>query len=529
MPSSLSHPPTLLLLLLLLLFGITTTTTTTTHAFDIKYSTIDQIQQAFQNNHLTSRQLVQYYLDRIQALNPLLRAVIEINPDALDQADNADSERQTAQQRQLGGLHGIPILLKDSIGTKDRLNTTAGSLALLGSVVPRDAGVVEKLRQSGAVILGKASLTEWANFRSRGAPNGWCARSGQGRNPYVLTADTCSSSSGSAIAAAADLATVTLGTETDGSIICPSAMNSVVGIKPTVGLTSRSGVILISSRQDTIGPICRTVSDAVHVLDAIVGYDPRDAEATRDASGYVPVGGYRQFLRVSGLEGKRLGILRKGFFDAYPEGSIQALTFKQHFITLREKGAILVDDLEIANASTIVDFMNNGEFLVLPAEFKQSLNEYLSELIYSPVRSLTDIIDFNNKHKREERMEEIGQSILLLAESTKGIGPVEERAIDRMNQLSMQGLEKLMKENKLDGIVTPGAKIVSVLGIGGYPGISVPAGYASDGVPFGICFAGLKGSEPTLIELAYAFEQATNVRVPPSFKPSFMSVLADSL
>ncbi|KAJ0966980.1 hypothetical protein J5N97_023897 [Dioscorea zingiberensis] len=498
----------------------------TSHGFEIKEATIDGIHQAFKEGQLTSRQLVEYYLDRIRVLNPLLHAVIEVNPDALEQADRADSERRTAQ-RPLGGLHGIPILLKDIIATKDRLNTTAGSLALLGSLVPHDAGVVHRLRQKGAVILGKASLSEWCNFRSFTAPSAWSARGGQGRNPYVLNANPCGSSSGSAIAAAADLAAVTLGSETDGSIICPAAKNSVVGIKPTVGLTSRSGVIPISPRQDTIGPICRTVSDAVHVLDAIVGYDPRDADATRDASRYVPSGGYGQFLRVGGLEGKRLGILRKGFFDKYPEGSLHALTFNQHFITMREKGAILVDDLEIANASTILDYKDNGEELILPTEFKQSLNDYLSELLYSPVRSLADVIDFNNKHKTEERVDEIGQPIFLVAENTNGIGSVEQETIARMGELSMQGLEKLMEEEKLDAIVTPGASVVRVLAIGGYPGISVPAGYGGDGVPFGICFAGLKGSEPTLIELAYAFEQATNVRVPPTFISS-VTTMADA-
>uniref|UniRef100_A0A6I9QJN1 Probable amidase At4g34880 n=1 Tax=Elaeis guineensis var. tenera TaxID=51953 RepID=A0A6I9QJN1_ELAGV len=225
---------------------------TNCRGFEIEEATIDGIQQAFKEGSLTSRQLVEYYLDQIQALNPLLHAVIEVNPDALRQADRADRQRQSGGH-QGGGLHGIPVLLKDIIATRDRLNNTAGSFALLGSVVPRDAGVVRRLRWAGAVILGKASLSEWANFRTLGAPNGWSARGGQGRNPYVLSADPCGSSSGSAIAAAANMAAVTLGTETDGSIICPAARNSVVGIKPTVGLTSRAGVVPISPRQDTIG------------------------------------------------------------------------------------------------------------------------------------------------------------------------------------------------------------------------------------------------------------------------------------
>nr|XP_019709151.1 LOW QUALITY PROTEIN: probable amidase At4g34880 [Elaeis guineensis] len=485
--------------------------------FEIKEATIDGIQQAFKEGSLTSRQLVEYYLDQIRALNPLLHAVIEVNPDAVRQADRADRERRSGCHLS-GGLHGIPVLLKDNIATRDQLNNTAGSFALLGSVVPRDAGVVRRLRGAGAVILGKASLSEWAYFRTLNAPDGWSARGGQGRNPYVLSADPCGSSSGSAITAAANMAAVTLGTETDGSIICPAAWNSVVGIKPTVGLTSRAGVIPISPRQDTIGPLCRTVSDAVHVLEAIVGYDPRDEEATRAASKYIPQGGYQQFLKVEGLKGKRLGILRAGFFE-FSKGSIRQKTFEGHFNTMRKKGAILIDNLEITNWSIILDSQQSGEMVALLAEFKLSLNAYLSELSYSPVRSLADVIAFNNEHSVEERIEEFGQLIFLAAQNTSGIGPTERSAIANMTQLSRKGLERLMIEKQLDAVVTPDANISPILAIGGYPGISVPAGYDLDGNPFGICFAGLKGSEPKLIEIAYAFEQTTNVRKPPSYKP----------
>ncbi|KAG1361929.1 putative amidase [Cocos nucifera] len=371
--------PFLSTLFLVLLVG------TNCRGFEIKEATIDGIQQAFNEGSLTSRQLVEYYLDQIQALNPLLHAVIEVNPDAVRQADRADRERRNGDHLK-GGLHGIPVLLKDIIATRDRLSNTAGSFALLWSVVPRDAGVVRRLRQAGAVILGKASLSEWANFRTLGAPNGWSARGGQGRNPYVLSADPCGSSSGSAIAAAANMAAVTLGTETDGSIICPAARNSVVGIKPTVGLTSRAGVIPISPRQDTVG-------------------------------------------------------------------------------------------------------------------------------------SLADVIAFNNEHSVEERTEEFGQLIFLAAQHTSGIGPAERSAIANMTQISMKGLERLMIEKQLDAVVTPDANISPILAIGGYPGISVRAGYELDGHPCGISFGGLKGSEPKLIEIAYAFEQTTNVRKPPSYKP----------
>ncbi|KAL0920454.1 hypothetical protein M5K25_009592 [Dendrobium thyrsiflorum] len=485
-------------------------------AVDYAESTIADIQHSFADGTLTSRQLVQYYLNRIHSFNPYLHAVIELNPDALCDADLADRRRLPTS----GLLHGIPILLKDSIATRDRLNTTAGSLALLGSIAPRDAGIVRRLRAAGAIILGKASMSEWANFRSLDAPNGWSARGGKGRNPYGAAVDPCGSSSGSAIAAAAGMAAATIGTETDGSIICPAAANSAVGIKPTVGLTSRAGVVPISPRQDTVGPIARTVADAVAVLDVIVGYDERDAEATEAAATIVPKGGYRQFLKEDGLEGKRVGILRKGFFR-FAEGSLEEKAFASHFDVMRQKGAILVDNLEISNVSTILDPFQSGEEAVLLAEFKLSLNAYLSELEISPVRSLADIITFNNEHKTEERIEEYGQDVFLAAENTNGLGAVERFAIKRMAELSADGLEKLMKEKKLDAVVTPNASGAPILAIGGYPGISVPAGYGSSGAPFGICFGGLKGSEPELIEIAFAFEQATKVRKPPLLEKLF--------
>ncbi|XP_078159148.1 putative amidase At4g34880 isoform X3 [Carex rostrata] len=405
-----------------------------THSFDFTEATVDSIHEAFTNRSLTSVQLVQHYFSMIRNLNPLLRAVIELNPDALTQAARADLDGQRNCSMNQHRLHGIPVLLKDNIGTADKLNTTAGSLALLGSVVSRDSGVVKRLREAGAVILGKASLSEWANFRSDNAPNGWCARAGQGKNPYVLSEDPHGSSSGSAIAVAANLVTVTLGSETDGSILYPSAANSVVGIKPTVGLTSRSGVIPISPRQDTIG----------------------------------------------------------------------------------KKGAILIDNLEITNVSAI--YQQSGETLALAAEFKVALNEYLSKLVSSPVRSLSDVISFNEKHKKEEKIKEYGQDLFIVSESTNGIGAKERDAISNMAQLSSKGIETLMREKQLDAIVTPDSSVSTILAIGGYPGISVPAGYDEKGVPFGICFGGLKGFEPKLIEIAYAFEQATKVRKPPHFK-----------
>ncbi|VVB10305.1 unnamed protein product [Arabis nemorensis] len=476
-----------------------------TSTFSIQETTIEEVRLAFKEKRLTSKQLVEFYLESISKLNPILHAIIETNPDALIQAEIADRERELKDITELPILHGVPVLLKDSISTKDKLNTTAGSLALLGSVVARDASVVKKLRESGAVILGKASLSEWAHFRSFSIPDGWSARGLQGKNPYVLSANPCGSSSGSAISVAANLVAVSIGTETDGSILCPANQNSVVGIKPTVGLTSRAGVVPISLRQDSIGPICRTVSDAVHLLDAIVGYDPLD-EATKSASEFIPEGGYKQFLSASGLKGKRLGIVMKHSH------------LDHHIETLRREGAIVIDNLTIPNIEVIMDWTKSGEAIPLLAEFKMSLNAYLKELVKSPVRSLADVIAYNEEFAEKEQVKEWGQEVFLAAEAANGMGEKEKAALQKMEELSRNAIEKLMKENKLDAIVTLGSMLSSVLGIGGYPGINVPAGYSSEGVPFGISFGGLRFSEPKLIEIAYGFEQATLIRKPPKFK-----------
>ncbi|MBA0642603.1 hypothetical protein Goklo_026959 [Gossypium klotzschianum] len=434
-------------------FGFSTRTITN-YTFSIREATIKDIKQSFERNQLTSRQLVQYYLREIARLNGLLKGIIEVNPDALLQADTADKERKCKVNGSLPNLHGIPILLKDNIATKDKLNTTAGSFALLGSVVPRDAGVVEKLRKAGAIILGKASLSEWANFRSTTATSGFSPRGGQGKNPYVLSATPCGSSSGSAISVAANLVTVSLGTETDGSILCPSSFNSVVGLKPTVGLTSRAGVIPVTPRQDTIGPICRTVSDAVYVLDAIVGFDSND-EATRHESYYIPPGGYKRFLNPYGLKGKRLGIVRNPFFKI-AQGLGLGQTFDNHLHTLRRQCAIVVDNLQIANIDVILNVTASGEAVAIVAEFKLSLNAYLKELVASSVRSLADIIAFNLKFPDLAKI------------STNGIGAQEKAALANLENLSKTGLEKLMRDYKLDAVVTPRADASSVYAIGGF-------------------------------------------------------------
>ncbi|XP_016506258.2 putative amidase At4g34880 [Nicotiana tabacum] len=491
----------------------------TCHAFSIKEASISDLQLAFNQNHLTSRQLVKFYLGEISRLNPVLKAVIEINPDALLEAEKADNERNEAIRKScsLSMLHGIPILLKDNIATKDKLNTTAGSFSLLGSVVPCDAGVVTKLRKAGAIVLGKASLSEWAHSRALTAPNGWSPRGGQGKNPYVLSADPCSSSSGSAISVAANMVSVSIGTETRGSIICPASSNAVIGIKPTVGLTSRAGVIPVTPRQDSIGPIARTIADSVHVLDVIVGFDHNDATATRAAEKLIPPGGYTRFLKVDGLKGKRLGIVREPFFN-FTNNPALAQAFEKHLQTLRRQGAVLVDNVNIVNLETILDFNLSGEASAVLAEMKIALNAYLQELVDSPVRSLADIIIFNQKNSELEMLKEFGQDIFLAAEATNGIGETELKALRNLLRLTKDGFQKLMKKYKLDALVTAGSGIAAVVAIGGFPAISVPAAYDKE-VPIGICFSGLKGSEPKLIEIAYGFEQATLIRKSPTFLP----------
>ncbi|XP_041996326.1 probable amidase At4g34880 [Salvia splendens] len=487
--------------------------------FQVEEATIKSIQQAFADGKLTARKLVDFYLHQIERLNPVLRSVIEVNLDAQLLADELDREKETSRRggglADLGELHGIPVLLKDTIGTLDKLNNTAGSYALLGSKVQRDAAVVERLRKSGALILGKASLSEWYRFRSlSGVPNGWCARSGQGVNPYLSSGTPCGSSSGSAISVAANMVCVSLGSETHSSIICPSVNNSVVGIKPTVGLTSRAGVIPMTPRWDTIGPICRTVSDAVYVLDVIAGFDPND-EATREASKYIPEGGYKQFLNEDGLKGKRLGIIRHPFMEKI-HGTAESEAFELHIDTLRQRGAQLIDNLKIDQIETILDPNLSGEISIMAAEFKSHINVYLKELDDSPVHSLADIIAFNENNPELEMLKEHDQNTFIESEKTNGLGEHEMAILENLAKLSTNGFEKLMKEHKLDAMVTPGSRASAVYAIGGYPAITVPAGYERDGMPFGICFGGLRGSEAKLIEISYAFEQVTKVRKPPS-------------
>ncbi|KAL3675210.1 hypothetical protein R1sor_025158 [Riccia sorocarpa] len=477
--------------------------------FNVVEATVESIQEAFKAGSLTSRSLIELYLQRIEKYDPQLHSIIEINPEVWTLADKADKEREKAGGF-IGGIHGIPILIKDNIGTKDCLNTTAGSFALLGSVVPRDAGVIEKLRKSGAIILGKANLSEWANFRSSNSSNGWSARGGQTKSPYVATADPCGSSTGSAVATAANLVTVSIGTETDGSIICPSGRNGVVGIKPSVGLTSRAGVIPIDLKQDTVGPICRTVADAVEVLDVIVGFDPRDS-ATSAGKQWIPSGGYKQFLKSDGLRGKRLGVLRSPFYDV--SNSDEAPTLEKHLNLMRDLGAFILNNVTFEGLSAVLEGVI--EETVIQYDFKQDLNAYLTGLVESPVRSLADVITFNNENSKLESLDLYDQENFYTSENTTGRDSEEYKVASEKFSTLIDGVFRMFEQYKLDAVIGPSfGGFSSVPALGGYPAISVPAGYL-DGVPFGISFAGVKGSEPTLIEIAYAFEHATHLRQPP--------------
>ncbi|EFJ26936.1 hypothetical protein SELMODRAFT_172412 [Selaginella moellendorffii] len=474
-------------------------------------ASVEEIQQAFRSGSLTSREIVGFYLDRIVHLNPTLNGVIQLNPDALALADEADAQRrQSSAVAQ--GLHGIPVLLKDSIATADRMGTTAGSLALLGSKVPRDAGIVARLRRAGAIILGKTNLSEWMNFRSTNSTSGWSALGGQTKNPYNLDESPCGSSSGSAVAVAANMVSVSVGTETDGSILCPSSVNAVVGIKPTVGLTSRAGVIPISHTQDTVGPMCRSVADAVAVLDAIAGADPRDRQ-TLFISKYIPRGGYKQFLRRDGLRGKRLGIAPVPFFQGIREDEIAAVD--KMISIAKSRGAVIVENLTLPHADEILSGVS--EDLVLRTNFKVELNQYLAQLVKSQVRSLEDVIKFNIQHADKE-MKLFGQEIFLESQATKGTHSKDYKEAVKRNQfLTKHGIDHLFETHKLDALIGAMPSLMTApAAIAGYPAITIPAGYlSSTGVPFGIGILGTKGSEPTLIEIAFDLEQATLVRKPP--------------
>ncbi|HXA98802.1 MAG TPA: amidase, partial [Candidatus Dormibacteraeota bacterium] len=471
------------------------------------------------------------YLARIQALDrtgPTLRAVQEINPDALAIAAALDRERKAGRVR--GPLHGIPVLIKDNIATADRMETTAGALALVGAKPRQDSTIARRLRDAGAVILGKASMSEWAYFKSAPGSSGWSARNGQSRNPYALDRSPCGSSSGSAIAVAASLVTVAIGTETDGSIVCPSGVNGVVGIKPTVGLTSRAGVIPISATQDTVGPFGRTVADAATVLGALVGVDPRDPATS--ASADRSQADYTRFLDPDGLRGARIGVPRDGYFGYSPKADAVA---NQAIAAMQERGAVIVDQVKIPNFDRAA--LTASEITVFLYEFKAGVNAYLADLAPGGrVRTLEDIVEFNRQNAAEN-LPYFGQEWLERAQAKGALTEPEYlEALEKCRRLAgPEGLDAAMAQNQLDALVAPtttpawtidlvngdairGASSKSAA-LAGYPLISVPAGSAM-GLPVGITFMGRAWSEPTLLKLAYAFEQATKARRPPQYRPT---------
>lgn len=486
------------------------------------YDSIGQLHALFAANRLDATQLAQAFIARIGKLDqagPRVNSVIEINPDALSIAAERDAQRKSGKH---GVLWGIPVLLKANIDTGDRMPTTAGSLALMGAPAPQDSGVAAKLREAGAVILGKANLSEWANFRSSRATSGWSGRGGLTHNPYVLDRTACGSSSGSAAAVAAGFTTVAIGTETNGSVICPSAANGIVGIKPTVGLVSRAGIIPISSTQDTAGPMARDVRDAAIVLSAIAGSDPRDP-ATRDADKHAT--DYTKFLDANALKGKRIGVVRESMGGNPAVHELLAKTIA----VLRAQGATVIDSVTIPHAN---DY-GKAEMTVLLYQFKHGINAYLATRKGLAVHSLADLIAFDKTHAAEE-MPWFGQEVFEQAEAK---GPLTDKAYrDALAKLQKlagpEGIDAALRAGHLDALLAPaqgpawridlvngdagGASAYGPAAVAGYPSITVPAGFVH-GLPVGMLFFGRKWSEPTLIGIAYAYEQATHARRNPEF------------
>jgi amidase len=494
--------------------------------FPLAEASLDDLQKKMAAGELTARGITEAYLARIEALDrqgPTLRSVIETNPDALARAEALDGERKARGTR--GPLHGIPVLLKDNVDTADRNTTTAGSLALEGSVPPRDAFVAARLRAAGAVLLGKANLSEWANFRSSHSSSGWSGRGGQCRNPYALDRNPCGSSSGSAVAVSASLCPVAVGTETDGSIVCPSTTNGIVGIKPTLGLVSRAGIVPISHTQDTAGPMGRTVADAAALLSAIAGVDPRDP-ATAAARGHIEAD-YGRFVDPSGLRDARIGVARNlaGFHPA-----VDAL-FDKALAEITRQGAELVDPADVPH----VDELGDPEFEVLLYEFKADLNAYLAALgPAAPVKTLADVIAFNEAH-REREMPYFGQDTFLKAEEKGPLTtPAYREALATCRRLARaEGLDAILEKHTLDALVAPtgGPAWLTDLvdgdhyvggnstpaAVAGYPSLTVPMGFVF-GLPVGLSFIGRPWSEGLLVRLASAFERATRHRRPPDFR-----------
>jgi amidase len=476
----------------------------------------------------TARSITEKYLARIKEVDkagPAINSVIEINPDATSIAEEMDRERKAKGPR--GPMHGIPVLIKDNIGTHDRMMTTAGSLALMDSIPPHDSFVAKRLREAGAVILGKTNLSEWANIRSNHSTSGWSGRGGLTRNPYALDRNPCGSSSGSGAATSANLTAVAIGTETNGSIVCPSSINGIVGIKPTLGLVSRTGIIPIAHSQDTAGPMARTVTDAAILLGALTGIDEEDS-ATSESQGKER-SDFTQFLDRAGLKGARIGVARK-FFGS--NASVNKL-LESAIDAMKHEGAEVIDPADFESKEKIGD----SEIEVLLYELKADMNSYLWKLgAAAPVQSLKQIIDFNERNQDRE-MRYFGQELLIRAEAK---GPLTEKAyldaLEKNRHLSRaEWIDALMDKHHLDAIVAPAGGPAwptdlvngdhdsggssSPAAIAGYPNICVPAGLVF-GLPIGISFFGRAYSEPTLLKIAYSFEQATKLRQAPKYLPT---------
>lgn len=496
--------------------------------FELDEVTISDLQDGMNSGKFTAHSLAEKYLARIKEIDkagPAVNAVIEVNPDALSIADGLDKERHGKGPR--GPMHGIPVLIKDNIDTGDRMLTTAGSLALIGSRPAKDAFVVQKLRDAGAVILGKTNLSEWANIRSNHSTSGWSGRGGLTRNPYALDRNACGSSSGTGAAVSANLCAVGIGTETDGSVICPSSLCGLVGIKPTLGLVSRSGIIPIAHSQDTAGPMARTIRDAAILLGAMAGVVDTADQATAESSGKASAD-YTKFLDPNGLKGARIGVARKyfGFNEAVDRVMEEAIA------QIKRQGAEIIDPADLPSHGKFDD----TEFTVLLYELKADLNAYLQGRPDAAVHSLKDIIDFNERNKEKE-MPYFGQDVFIRAEAK---GPLTEKeyldALENNHRLSRkEGIDAVMDQNHLDAIIAPSAPPAwltdlvngdhvsggssNAAAVAGYPDITVPAGHVFD-LPVGISFFGRAWSEPTLLKLAYSFEQATKVRRKPEFLAS---------
>lgn len=494
--------------------------------FELNEITVAELQQKMEAGELTAESICKKYLDRIKKVDPHLKSVIELNPDALEIARKMDEERSSGKVR--GALHGIPIMIKDNIDTGDKMMTTAGSLALAGNVVEQDAFIVKKLRDAGAVLLGKTNLSEWANFRSDNSSSGWSGRGGQVRNPFCLDRTPCGSSSGTGAAVSGNLCAIGIGTETNGSIVCPSGINGLVGIKPTLGLWSRQGIIPIAHSQDTAGPMCRNVSDAAILLGALAESDSNDAE-THIEKGTI-LNDYTSFLKSDGLKGKRIGVASQ----MLPSDSKVKLLFDQAVQDLREAGAEIVENVEFEN----IRKWGNPSYQVLLYEFKADLNKYLSEHPTAPVRSMEEIIEFN-KNNADKEMPWFGQEIFEEAQ-LKGDLTTEEYLEALKNSklfAGKEGIDKVMEEHNLDAVIAqtngPAWTIDWVNGdhfsggssspaaISGYPNITVPMGFVA-GLPVGVSFFGKAWTEGKLIEIAYAYEQATLHRQSPTFRKSLM-------